>query len=197
MAFWQSFGAMVPSGQDTDYTPAGYTAVDASAGIGRARSFSSLTTGQFSGTTTVTVNSNDSVHPNACVRDNNFGLIWTAYRAKSVFGTGAQDLLWDDTGGSGEDIFAYCDQANTVGLGGITTWRIPTVLEFMTIYQCEAGGTYLPANFETEIQSTGIFWTSNTRPAGTTDAFAVPLGDGRILGYAKTTQRLKLILVTS
>jgi hypothetical protein len=49
------------------------------------------------------------------------------------YGKGRGYLFPWTTDGSGIGIFAYCDAANTAGLAGHADWRMPNILEVLSI----------------------------------------------------------------
>lgn len=63
---------------------------------GISKSYTKLSTGQYSGTTPITVASATDDHTNAVVLDNRTGLMWSAGKSSSVGPTGNGLLYWDD-----------------------------------------------------------------------------------------------------
>lgn len=121
------------TGQITDLTPAGRTCKDdGGEQRGPEKSYTILTTAQFSGTTAITLNAKTDNHTNNCVIDNNTGLMWTREYAETV-GEKPGELYWDDTSAENEDIFAYCDEANVQQLAGFSDWRIPNINELLSL----------------------------------------------------------------
>ena len=166
----------IDTGQTTDYTPAGRTCVDDSAQTQDDRgTYTVLTTGQYSGTTNVTVNSKTDVKSNNTVIDQNTGLEWTRYPSASVGPASDGNLYWDDTGGSNEDIYAYCDAANSASLAGYSDWRVPNFFEIATLVDYE-GTTPDSTAFPT---LSGSVWTSTSDPVTpTTRAIAIAMSGG-------------------
>ena len=185
-------GWLKKTGQTTSYTPASRTSVDDGVSeFGLSQDLLLVNTGQYSGTTNVTVNAKVSAHSNNVVIDKVTGLMWTAGSNAAVFGTGTQHLLWDDAA-TGEDIFNYCDQANAVSLAGHNDWRIPNILELVSLISFEPTNAGLDTNY---FAFDAACWSSNTQNT-TTSALGAGGSDNRVLGYAKTTTRTnRLILV--
>lgn len=61
---------------------------------GIARDYTALTTGQYSGTTNITVNAKTIAMENACVVDNRTGLMWMKYTPDSDIGPGNNGRLF-------------------------------------------------------------------------------------------------------
>lgn len=166
------------TGQTTDRSPAGYSAKDdGNLQVGYAKSYTVNTTGQYSGTTNVTVNGKTDVKSNNTVTDDNTGLMWTRYPSASVGSASDGRLKWDDTGGSNEDVFAYCDAANTASLSGHTDWRVPNIREMMTLPNMEVAdaqpdGTAFPSGFNANA------WSSTTAPTDITMAMKYSPSNG-------------------
>ena len=154
-----------------------------------------LSTGQYSGTTAITINAKTDTHSNNCVLDNNTGLMWSRYQAASV-GPGSDGLLPWTTTGSGataEGIFPYCLAANTASLAGWTDWRIPNLYELLSIGIAEAPGSG-PNSTAFPSYNTAYGWTSTTRAAGTSSAMAVRHTDLSLSSDLKTATK-NVILV--
>ena len=82
--------------QTTDYSVAGRTSKDDGyEQQGQARSFTSLTTGQYAGTTNITVNSVTDTKSNNCVQDESTGLMWAATLSSTVGPFSDGRLYWD------------------------------------------------------------------------------------------------------
>ena len=156
------------SGQTTNYTGAGPTAQDdGGKQYGIAKKYTALTTGQYSGTTTLTLNGKNDVHSNNVVVDNNLSIMWMRYVNSSVFGgSSTLNLYWTD-GATNEDIFFYCDQANTQQLAGHTGWFVPNLKLLRTLIDWEQPNGVPNAAFFPSFPAAEI-WSSTTPPAATT-----------------------------
>lgn len=189
-------GWLKKTGQTTAYTPAGRTSVDDGASeIGLSPQYSVLTTGQYSGTTAITIGAQTDTHSNNCAIDHITRLMWNNTRSASVFGTGAQDLLWDATAGAGDDIFAYCDAANLAGLSGFSDWRVPNIRELESLVDYEAASANPDATAFPGFSNGSPYWSSTTRPNSTTNALAFGFASGVGQTQVKTTTREPLLLV--
>lgn len=191
---------LVKTGQTTAYNVAGRTSVtDGDSEIGLARSYTLLDTGQYSGTTTITVNSINDSHTNNCVIDHNTGLMWNAQNSPASYGAGTEGLLFDATGEAAgldeEDIFYYCDQANTAGLSGYSDWRVPNAMEMLSILNYEASSAVPdPAYFTCDTSI--AYQTSTSRPnSATTQHMSVSAASGTIQTSSKTTFHGHVLLV--
>lgn len=187
-------GPLLKSGQLTDYTPAGRTTKD-DGGFQRgivgskvAAQYEILTTGQYSGSTNITVNGKTDVHSNACVFDKVTSLMWSRTYSASVYGSGTQDLFWSQAGVNGEDIFNYCDAANTAAMAGFTDWRIPNIVELYSTLQFQMGSAN-PNTTAFPVFIPVIIFSSTTNPADTTAALAVGTNGGIITSFSKTSTR--------
>ena len=173
-----TFGPRLKSGQTSNFTPTGRSTVDdggSQEGIIGSKlngQYEILTTGQYSGTTNITVNGNTDTHSNECVYDKVTGLMWNRETSDNVFGTGTQNLLWEDTTNN-EDIFEFCDQANLSSLSGFTDWRVPNSSDLMSLTVMENTTSSTRVN-STAFPSWGEdIWSSTTNPANTTFALRV------------------------
>lgn len=193
-----TFGPLLKTGQTTDYTPAGRTTKDDGGlqrGINQSLTdaqYVILTTGQYAGTTNITVNGKTDTHSNECVFDKVTSLMWSRTNSAGVFGTGAEHLLWDDSGGSNEDIFEYCDQANSAGLAGYSDWRVPNRTELESL--CKH---ITPSSFPNAIAFPVMAnnqWTATTRGGLTTTAYSLSFNAGNISSITKTTTRFPVLL---
>lgn len=193
-------GPLLKSGQTVNYTPAGRTTLDDGGqrnGIVGSKlnaQYEILTTGQYSGTTNVTVNAIVNARSNEAVFDKVTGLMWQRTVSPSVYGTGALNLFWSDTV-TNEDIFNFCDQSNISGVSGFTNWRLPNIIELESIW-IMAEPNALPNTIAwPTIVGSGL-WSSTTVPSNTPNAMAKLIGSGVSgAGNAKTTVRLPVLLV--
>jgi hypothetical protein len=153
---------LLKTGQVTTYG-SGTGVDDGALKKGIAKAYVVLTSGRFSGTTTITHNAKDDVHSNNCVLDRKTGLMWSRYVSASVGPLSDGKLPWT-TDVNGDGIFPYCAAANAAQLAGYSDWRIPNVYELMSI------ASYLPT-LATSVPNTTAFpswpatlvWSSTAR----------------------------------
>jgi len=105
---------------------------------GIVKAYTVLTTGQYSGTTDITLNGKTDSHSNNCVFDNNTGLMWSRYVSDSV-GPNSNGTLPFTVNVNGEGIFEYAAAANTASLGEHTGWRVPNLFEWLSIISIQTG----------------------------------------------------------
>jgi len=85
-------GGLLATGQTTSY----HAGDDGDLEKGIAHDYTVLTTGQYSGTTGITINGKTCNLSNNCVKDNNTGLMWARYVPQTDIGPGADGrLFWD------------------------------------------------------------------------------------------------------
>ncbi len=178
---------LLKTGQTTSYG-SGSGVDDGALQVGVAKSYTVLTAGQYSGSTNITVNSKTDAHGNACVIDNNTGLMWSRKVSASVGPTSTGALPWTTTGsgGTAEGIFPYVAAANSAALAGHSDWRIPNDLELQTLRDMEAA-TANPDSTAFPTGWTGTVWSSTTQPSNTANAMATLYGSGGNSSTAKTT----------
>ena len=78
------------TGQETSY----HDGDDGDLEMGVARDYRILTTGQYSGTTNITINGKTHALSNNCVRDNRTGLMWARYVPAADIGPAADGKLF-------------------------------------------------------------------------------------------------------
>jgi hypothetical protein len=120
------------TGQTTSYV----TGDDGDLEKGVSHSYTVLDTGQYSGTTDITMAGATDSHSNNCVQDNVTGLMWMRYINGNVgvdYGKGRTINIPWTTDGSGIGIWEYLSAANAASLAGYTDWRIPNILEVLSI----------------------------------------------------------------
>lgn len=188
--FTQSENRPMKSGQTSDVTPAGSTSKDsggnAIAGIGDSRSFVKLTTGQYSGTTTVTVNAKNDAHTNAVVQDRMTGLMWQSEETPAIYGAGADHLHWDDQVDF-EHIFEYCAQANLAELSGYSDWRVPNQIELLSITSGYPNSGHPDSTYWPTISGELYLWTGDTVNNAIANAKFFFFAEGQCNGAPKTT----------
>lgn len=180
-------GRLLKSGQTTAYNVAGRTSVsDGDTEYGLNQSFTNLTTGQYSGTTGITVNAKTDTHTNACVYDQKTGITWNRDPSASVGPANNGLLFYDDTGGSDEDAYAFCDAANAASLSGHSDWRLPNVTEGWSLVLGETGPPYINQTYFPNVVS-GYIVTSTTYKPATTSYIAIAFTAGIMVSRVKTT----------
>ena len=157
---------------------------------GYARKYVALTTGDYSGTTNITVNSLTIAMENDCVVDQNTGLMWMKYTPDSDIGSGNDGKLYWIDSTNNEDIFTFCDAANTAELAGHSDWRVPNAFELFSLIVLDAGigAPYIDTTYFQCVSD--YSWSSTTLPADTTHAAVIQFGAGSGLTrayYPKTT----------
>ncbi len=186
-------GMMLATGQLTAYHAAGTDGAGdlGDAGVtrkGLAKAYTILTTGQYSGTTAITINSKTDTHSNNCVLDQNTGLMWSRYATASVGPASDGKLPWTTTGAgaTAEGIFAYAAACNAASLGGYSDWRIPNDLELKCLCDMEQPTAAPDATAFPSWPTSDYFWSSTTLPDGTDNAMNVYFYRGKIEHYDKT-----------
>jgi len=152
---------------------------------GIPHSYTVLTTGQYAGTTNITLNGKTEAHSNACVLDNATGLMWSRSTSLTVGPNSNGTLPWT-VNGSGEGIYEYAAAANAASLAGYTDWRIPNVFSLFTLSDMEATSGHPDATaFPTLINQ---IWTSSTVPNTAANAYNVAFTTGIPQQMVKTNQ---------
>lgn len=157
---------------------------------GTAKSYTVLTTGDYSGTTNVTVNAKTDVKSNNCVEDDNTGLMWSRYVSASVGAGSDGKMKWT---GAADDIFAYCAAANAASLAGHADWRVPNDIELLNLRNMEEpnaapDGTAFPS------WPLDILWSATTHPPSTASARTVSFNSGNVSSSTKSNS-LRVALV--
>jgi len=188
-------GPLLKTGQVIDYTPAGRTTKDDGgfqrgiAGSKADAQYQILTVGQYLGTTAITVNTIVDNHTNECVHDKVTGLMWNRVQTPKIYGTGAQDLLWDDTAGANEDFFNYCDSANISLLSNFSDWRVPNITELVSLVIRDIGiGSPKINTTAFPLWRTGFSFSSTTNPGSTASAIVVNFNDSLVVSLSKLTR---------
>ncbi len=181
---------LLKTGQTTSYG-SGAGVDDGAYEIGVTKSYTVLTDGQYSGSTNITINSKTDAHGNACVIDNNTGLMWSRTKSGSVGPTSVGSLPWTTTGSgsTAEGIFPYVAAANAAALAGYSDWRIPNGYELLSLVDIEAASG-VPDTTAFPVWAASNTWSSTTQPNVTTNAFQVSFLTGGMGGNAKTNNFL-------
>lgn len=124
---------LLVTGQTTQY--GGYPD-DGFYQAGHPKAYTVLTTGQYSGTTNVTINAKTDVKSNNCVFDRNTKLMWSRYVSATVGPTNNGLIPWT-TNVNGEGIFTYCAAANAASLAGYSDWRVANEVELLNLRNVE------------------------------------------------------------
>ena len=140
---------------------------------GIARSYTALTTGSYAGTTNITVNAKTIAMENACVTDNQTGLMWMAYTPDSDIGPGNDGKLYWYKAADTENIFAFCTAANAASLAGHSDWRVPNIFELFSLVVEDAGigAPFIDTTYFQCLSS--YYWSSTTSPTDTANALGV------------------------
>lgn len=108
---------------------------------------------------TVTI-AKQEAHSNACVLDNNTGLMWSQAVSGKVGSASDGKLPWT-TQANGYGIFPYAVAANTALLGGYGDWRIANIDEMFSILNF-ANNYFVPDTTAFPISPSSYCWTSTT-----------------------------------
>ncbi len=104
------------------------------------------------------------------IRDNATGLVWQ--KTDSVLhqvGTYKNTMKW-------EDAFAYVRGLNQENYAGHSEWRLPNIVELLTLADYSQFSPALDPLF-INFTRTSWYWTSTTRQAASTDAWVVHMGN--------------------
>lgn len=124
---------------------------------GISRSLTILTDGQYSGTTALVLNAKTDNHSNACVLDNNTGLMWSRVAVLTIGPNDNGTLPWT-TDGNGDGIYPLVAVANSSALAGYSDWRIPNLMELFSIFKVGGADTTTFPSYPTAAPT----WTSTS-----------------------------------
>lgn len=186
------------TGQTVDYTPAGRTSKDDGGNqIGRINKTSVnanpvnitantpwtgiLDDGQYSGSTVIAWGSQSETIDNGILTIPQLGLMVAGSWLVANY-----TFAWDDSGGTDDDIFAFCDAANLASYCGHTDWRVANLFEAINFLKYDAtfisSGVSVPSAAATAggyIELPSNLWTSTTLPSNTGRAMTIKT-DGEI-----------------
>jgi len=182
---------LLATGQTTSYG-SGTGVDDGALRKGIAKSYTILTTGQYSGTVAITINSKTDTKSNNCVLDNNTGIMFSRY-VSATLGPSSNGLLAWTTNVNGEGIFSYCAAANVAGLAGYSDWRIPNMNELMSI-RGTAAASAVPDTTAFPSFPASVAWSSTTAPNATTFAIQGNFLSGSLPAVVKTTTSYALLV---
>jgi hypothetical protein len=181
---------LLATGQLTSYG-SGTGVDDGALKKGVVKRYTILTTGQYSGTTNITINGKTDVHSNNCVFDDNTGLMWSRYVSASVGPASDGKLPWTTTGAgtTAEGIFAYAAAANVASLAGYTDWYVPDDNQLKSLADMETpSGAPDSVAFPSYPGSTNYIHASTTEPDNpVTSSMHYRATNGFIAGGLKTT----------
>lgn len=184
-------GRLLKTGQTTAYG-SGATADDGFYERGLPKAYDVLSTGQYSGTTNITVNAKTDAHSNNVVIDRVTGLMWGRYVSASVGPTSNGLLPWT-TNGSGEGIFTYVAAANAASLAGHNDWRVPNIFELLSIMDEEAP-TGVPDSTAFPTFPASTVFSATTAPNNTANGLVGNYNGGQIGSVGKTTTAYCLLV---
>jgi hypothetical protein len=122
---------------------------------------------------------------NACVLDNNTGLMWNRTVSLKMGIAGDGKMPWT---GQTYDIFAFCAACNAMSLGGYTDWRVPDWYELAGLFDTEVPTGYPNS---TAFPVWGDYhWSSSTCLHDTTAGIAVRYLTSGVANGSKTTAYL-------
>jgi len=179
----RNLGLLLATGQLTQY--GGYLD-DGYYEKGLSKLYTILTTGQYAGTTNITLYGKTDVHSNNCVYDRRTKRMWSRYVSGSV-GTGSNGKLPWTTDVNGQGIYAYVAAANAAKLGGYSDWRIPNDLELVNLRDMEQPTAAPNATAFPSWPTSDYVWSSTTRPSSTASAMFVYFGNGSVDSSDKAT----------
>jgi hypothetical protein len=173
---------LLKTGQTTQY--AGYND-DGFYEMGVAKEYDVLTLGVYSGHTHIILNALDEPHTNECVYDRRTQLMWSR-EACDHLGPAADGKLPWTTNVNGEGIFTYVAAANAALLAGYADWRIPNILELLSLPDWEQPTPAPDAAAFPVWPLTDYFYSSTTRPNGVNGVMNLEFGGGIVLPSLKT-----------
>ncbi len=156
---------------------------------GLSKLYTILTTGQYAGTTSITLYNKTDLISNNCVYDRRTKLTWSRYPSDGL-GTSSNGRLPWTTDANGQGIYAYVAAVNAAKLGGYSDWRIPDDVELASVRDMEAPTGVPDSTAFPGWPTVESFWASTTLPSTTTSAMLVGFITGTLGSGGKTTVRL-------
>lgn len=191
-AQWRPLGLLKKTGQTTSYG-SGSGVDDGGLQKGLSPSYTVLTSGQYSGTTNITLNGKTEAKNNAVVFDNRTRLMWARSQSASL-GPSSNGMLPWTTNGSGEGIFTYAAAANAANYAGHNDWRNPSLIELLDLADMEAPTGAPDATAFPSISTVTTVWSATTEPDVTANGMFQNYLNGGAGGGAKTGARLAMLV---
>ena len=174
----------IKTGQTTSYG-SGAGLDDGAVQPGETPAFVVLSTGQYSGTTNITINSKTDAHSNNVVYCVNNHRMYSRYVSASVGPTSNGLLPWT-TNANGEGVFTYAAAARAANLAGHNDWRPANAKELIDLMNYEAP-TAVPDTTAFPTFPASTVWSSTTQPNVTANAMRADYNSGGMAnGIAKT-----------
>jgi Protein of unknown function (DUF1566) len=183
-------GLLIQTGQTTQYAS---MPDDGYFKKGLAKSYAVLTTKRHAGTTSITLNGKTENHSNNCVYDRRTKLMWSRYTSDSVGPASDGKLAWTNNG-NGEGMFQYCAAANTAKLAAYSDWRIPNLIELLSLQNIE-NPSHLPSALLFPSFTQVQIWSSSTLKSLTTFAMYLAANYNWTSATDNKTTTFKTILV--
>ncbi len=131
-------------------------------------------------------------HSNACVLDNNTGLMWSQTVSGKMGVASDGKMPWT---GQTYDIFAYCAAANVALLGGYGDWRVVNINEGFSLFIWEAPAAIVNATaFPGFPSSADYIWLNTTRPDATDNAMLLNQSYAPVANNPKTNTHYCLLV---
>jgi len=181
------------TGQTISYASGTTDIDDGALESGVTRDYTVLTTGQYAGTTNITINGKTIAMENACTRNNKSGLMWMSRTPDSDIGPGNDGKLYWSIDVD-ENIWQFLVEANANSLGGHNDWRMPNYFELIQILDLGTSGPAIDSIAFPSCPS-AYFWTGTTRPDDTDRAFFIYFLNGVISSADKITSTNHIRLV--
>jgi len=123
-------------------------------------------------------------HSNACVLDNNTGLMWSQTVSDKMGPASDGKLPWTTISGYG--IFPYVLAVNAALLGGYGDWKIADDVELFSLRHMEQPIAAPDAVAFPGWPTSDYFWSATTHPSNVAYAIIVSFGYGNVYSVLKT-----------